>query len=247
MRLTCGVSLSLILIIGALVFSAPATVLERLVSAEQRVRLAECSGTLVQAGTCRIFLRSSSGWRHAGAVSYAWSFEPGLGVLLAFHHEGRRAGTLRPSLDGWTATDINLRTAILLPEILSQHSIDGWQLSGWQVISMPTLYCDWSSLNCTGRARIEFIDLVIGRTGRDPVGSYVLDLEAHPGGRMSAHLTTLSGPLTLEGRVEKPAGGDMRITGQAQPGPGVSDELRQLLAKLARRKDGDTFAFSLPP
>lgn len=247
MRLLYGISLSLILIIGALVFSAPATVLERLVSGEQRVRLAECSGTLFRSGTCRIFLRGSSGWRHAGAVSYAWSFEPSLGVHLALDHDGRRAGTLRPSLDGWTATDINLRTAILLPEILPQHSIGSWQLTGWQVISMPTLACDWRGLNCTGRARIEIIDLIIGRIGRDPVGSYVLDLEAHPGGRMSAQLRTLSGPLTLEGRMEKPTGGDMRITGQAKPGPGVSNELRQLLEKVARRKDPDTFSFSLPP
>lgn len=247
MRLAYGISLSLILIIGTLVVSAPATVLERLVSGDQRVRLAACSGTLLRSGSCRIFLRSGSGWRHAGAMSYAWSFEPKLGVRLTLHHDGRRAGILRPSLDGWTATDISLRTAILLPEILPQHSIGSWQLTGWQKISMPTLTCDWRGLICTGRARIEIIDLIIGRIGRDPVGSYVLDLEAHPGGRMSAQLATLAGPLTLEGRMEKPAGGNLRIDGQAKPGPGVSNELRQLLANVARRKDADTFTFSLPP
>jgi hypothetical protein len=246
-RLHHGIGLSLIVIIGALVLSAPATLLERLMPAEYPVRLADCSGTLLRSGACQVFLRVNSGWRHAGAVSYAWSVEQDHGLHLTLDHDGRRAGALHPSLDGWRVKDINLRTAILLPDVVPQYSIGAWQLTGWQVIAMPTLACDWRGSNCTGRARIEVIDLVIGRLSRDTVGSYALELEAHPGGRMSAQLTTLSGPLTLEGRMEKPPGGQMRITGQAKPGAGVSDEFRQVLAKIGRRKDPDTFAFSFPP
>lgn len=247
MRLQHGIGLSLILTVGALVLSAPASLLERLISEEHPVRLAECSGTLLKSGTCRVFLRINSAWRHAGAVSYAWSVKQDLGLHLVLQHDGRRSGTLQPSLDGWQAKDVNLRTAILLPDVLPQYSIGAWQPTGWQSIAMPTLACDWRGSNCTGRARIELIDLVIGRLSRDKLGSYVLDLEAHPGGRMSVQLTTLSGPLRLEGWMEKPRGGQMRITAQATVGAGVSDEFRQLLAKTGRRKDANTFAYSFPP
>lgn len=247
MRIRHGISLSLLLIMGALVLSAPASVLERLLPAEHPVRLADCSGTLLRSGTCRVFLRINSGWRHAGAVSYAWSVGQGLDLHLALQHDGRRSGTLHPSLDGWRAKDLNLRTAILLPDVLPQFSIGAWQPSGWQVIAVPTLACDWRGSECTGRASIEVIDLIIGRLSRDTLGSYALELEAHPGGRMNGQLTTLSGSLKLEARMEKPPGGQMRITGQAKPGAGFSDEFRQLLGKIARRKDPDTFVFSFPP
>lgn len=220
--------------------------LERLVPEELPMRLAACSGRLVGAGSCQAFLRAHSGWLHAGSVSYAWDFGPTLGLHLALNHDGRRAGTLHPGLHGWEARNVDLRTPIMLPDALPNNLISVWQPTGRQVISMPVLACDWRASNCTGRARIEFIDLTIGQPGHDPVGSYLLELDAPGKNRWSGKLSTLSGPLMLDGRVEKSPGMEMRMVGRARPGPGVSDGVRRLLADIARREDSDTFAYSFP-
>jgi hypothetical protein len=234
------------LTIGALMLTAPVAMLERLMPEELPLRFAACSGRLLRSGTCQVFLRGNSGWLSAGAVSYEWGFKPDPGVHLTLQQDGRRAGTLQPSFNGWQAKSIDLRMPMMLPDVLPKNSMTAWQLTARQVISVPALACDWRASNCTGRARIDVIDLVIGQFGRDPVGSYRMDLELVQGGRLIGHLSTLSGPLTLDGLVEKSPASGMQILGRARLGSGVTDDIRELLANIARREDANTFAYSFP-
>jgi hypothetical protein len=142
--------------------------------------------------------------------------------------------------------DIELRTQLMLPGDLPTNSVDAWHLTGRQVISAPVLACNWRASGCTGRLRIEVADLTIGRLGRDAVGSYGLDLEFAQERRMTGRLSTLSGPLTLDGQFEKSPVSGMRASGRAKPGAGVSDDLRRLLTDIARREDANTFVYSFP-
>ncbi len=249
MRTLYGICLALVvtaITVGVLGSTAPATLLERLVPEELPLRFAACSGKLLRSGTCQVFLRGNPGWQHAGVFSYDWGFKPDPGVHLTLQQDGRRAGIFQPSFEGWQAKDIDLRTQLMLPGVLPKNSVDAWQLTGRQVISTPVLACNWRASDCTGRLRIEVADLTIGRLGRDAVGSYGLDLEFAQEGRVTGRLSTLSGPLTLDGQFEKSPASGMRASGRAKLGAGVNDDIRRLLADIARREDANTFVYSFP-
>jgi hypothetical protein len=246
LRVRHGIAAAVLLLSGALVLTAPAAVLERLLPEDAPVRLAGCSGTLLGSGNCRVLVRSKSGWAHAGVVAYAWSLLPDKGLQLALAHDGRRAGTLQPSPRGWVATDIDVRLPAWAPDVLPRALNIDWQLTGSQVSTTPSLTCGWRGFSCLGRVRIEVRDLVVVQAGRDPIGSYALDLEFAEDGRVGGRLATLSGPLAIDGQGEKPPGAGMRISGRIKLGEGATDERRRFLENVARRESSDTYVYSYP-
>lgn len=246
MRPRHGIAAAVLLIAATLIATAPAALLERLLPEAVPVRVAGCSGTLLGSGSCRVLLRAKTGWMHAGVVAYAWSVDPDQGLRIALVHDGRGAGTLQPRPGGWTARDIDIRVPAWTPDVLPFGINLDWQSTSSQVGTRPSLSCGWRGSGCRGRVRIEVRDLTIAQAGRDPVGSYALELDFNEDGRVGGRLSTLAGNLAIDADIEKPAGAALRISGRIKPGEGVSADFRHLLDKLARREDSGSYLFSHP-
>lgn len=246
MRLRHGIIAAVLLIAVALIVTAPAALLERLLPEAAPVRLAGCSGTLLGSGSCRVLLQAKPGWMHAGIVAYAWSVEPEKGLQLALFHDGRHAGTLQPRPGGWTARDIDLRLPAWAPDVMPRGIKLDWQATGSRLATQPSLSCGWRGSVCQGRVRVEVRDLTVAQAGRDPVGSYALDLDFGEDGRVGGRLATLAGPVNIEGQIEKPPATGPRVSGRIKLGEGAGEELRRLLDNIARRESSDTFVYSYP-
>lgn len=246
MRLRHGIAAAAPLIAVALLVTAPATLLERLPPEGAPVRLAGCSGTLLGSGSCRVLLQAKPGWVPAGVVAYAWSVETDEGLQLGLTHDGRSAGRLQPRPGGWTARDIDLRLPAWAPDALPQGIKLDWQPASSQVSTRPSLSCGWRGSGCRGRVRIEVRELTIAQAGRDPVGSYALDLDFSEDGRVGGRLATLAGPLGIDGQFDKPLAAGPRVSGRIKLGEGAGDELRRLLDSIARREDSDTYLYTYP-
>ncbi len=236
----------MLLIAVALIVTAPAALLERMLPEAAPVRLAGCTGTLLGSGSCRVLLQAKTGWMHAGVVAYAWSVEPETGLQLALVHDGRGAGTLQPRPGGWTAREIDLRLPAWAPDALPRGVNLDWQSTSSQIGTRPSLSCGWRGSGCRGQVRVEVRDLAIAQAGRDPVGSYALDLHFSEDGRVGGRLATLAGPVNIEGQIEKPPAAGARISGRIKLSEGVSEELRRLLENIARRESSDTYLYSYP-
>lgn len=246
MRLRHGITAAVILIAVVLLVTAPATLLEHLLPEAAPVRLAGCSGTLLGSGSCRVLLQAKPGWMPAGVVAYAWSVEPHQGLQLALTHDGRSAGALQPRPGGWTARDIDFRLPAWVPDVLPRGINLDWQPTSSQVTTRQSLSCGWRGSGCRGRVRIEVHELTVAQAGRDPVGSYALDLDFSEDGRVGGRLVTLAGPLGIDGQFEKPTAAGPRISGRIKLGEGAGDELRRLLENIARRENADTYLYSYP-
>lgn len=246
MRVRHGIAAAVLLIAVALALTAPARVLERLLPEAAPVRLAGCAGTLLGSGSCRVLLQAKPGWMHAGVVAYAWRVNLDKGLLLALAHDGRSAGSLRPFPLGWRATDIDLRLPAWAPDVLPRGINIDWQATGIRLATQPSLSCGWRGSGCLGRVRIEVRDLVVARAGRDPLGSYALDLDLSEDGRVGGRLATLAGPVAIDGQIDKPPAAGARISGRIKVGEGAAEELRRLLENIARRENSDTYLYSYP-
>lgn len=246
MRHRHGIAAAVLLIAAALIVTAPAALLERLLPEAAPVRLAGCSGTLLGSGSCRILLQAKPGWMHAGVVAYAWRVEPDKGLQLALVHDGRSAGMLQPRPGGWTARDIDLRLPAWAPDLLPRGLTLDWQSTSSQVATRPSLSCGWRGSSCQGRVHIEVRELTVAQAGRSPVGSYALDLDFSEDGRLGGALATLAGPVGIDGKIEKSTAAGPRISGRIKLGEGASDELRRLLDNIARRENSDTYLYSYP-
>jgi hypothetical protein len=245
-RLRYGILASIVLIACALALLAPAATLERLMPEGLPVRLASCSGMLLQSGNCRVLVHAKSGWMNAGVVSYTWDFGSERGVRLRLAHDGDSAGSLQPTLRGWTATDIMVRLPVILPDVLPGNTNVDWRLTGRQVVTIPSLACRWGYVVCVGRGRLEITDLTVGLISRDPFGSYALDLEFMQDGHLAGRVATVSGLLRVEGQVEKSPSKELRVFGRIKLGDGATEDFRRILGTIAHAENSDTFAFSFP-
>lgn len=246
MRLRLGIGIVFVLTFVMLVLSAPAAILEHLGPSSNPIKVAGCSGWLWGAGSCRIFLKSDDGWMPAGMVSYAWRFGGDSGFHLALDHEGRAAGTIHPSRAGWTARSLEVRLPVLPIGLLPRHVFEPWQPTGMFAINAPLLSCEWDTHECMGRVRIQIDNLCAGKAG-NLLGSYLMNIEMRSGGEIQGQLSTLSGPLMLQGTVEKPSGQQARFVGRATMGAGVGDDVRQMIGAIARPVGTNSFVFPGAP
>lgn len=246
MRPRLGIGIVFVLTFVILVLSAPAAILERLALPSNPVKVAGCSGWLWGAGSCRIFMKSQSGWLPAGAISYMWRVSRDSGVHLALDHDGRRAGTIHPSFVGWTARGLEVRLPMLPIGVLPKHISDPWQPTGRFAITVPLVSCGWDTGECAGKGRIQIDNLCAGKAG-SLLGNYLMDIEIRHGGSIQGQLTTPSGPLMLQGMFEKSPGQQTRIVGRATVGSEIGDDIRQLLGAIARPDGANSFIYPRPP
>ena len=246
MRLRVVIGVAFFLTLVMLVLSAPAAILERLGAPSNPVRVAGCTGWLWGAGSCRVFLKSHDGWLPAGVISYVWRVTRDYGVHLALDHDGRAAGTIHPSLDGWESRGLEFRLSNLPTGLLPGYIFDPWQPTGRLAISAPTVLCEWKSWECSGNWRIQIDNLCAGKAG-SLLGNYLIDIEIRPGGHIQGQLTTPSGPLLLEGRFEKSPGQQPKIAGRATLRAEVGDDVRQLFGTIAKPDGANSFIFPRAP
>ncbi len=245
MRLRLGIAITFVLTLVFLVLSAPAAILERLGPSSNPIKAAGCTGWLWAAGSCRIFMKSNDGWLPAGVISYVWRVSRDSGVHLVLDHDGRAAGTIHPSLDGWTARSLEFRLSTLPTGLLPKHIADPWQPTGRLAITVSSVSCGWDSGQCAGKGRIQIDNLCAGRAG-SLLGDYLMDIEIRPGGHIHGQLTTPSGPLRLQGTFEKSPGQKPRIVGRATMGAEVGDDVRQLFGAIAQQDGANSFIFPGP-
>ncbi len=242
MRLRLGIAITFFLTSVFLVLSAPTAILELLGPSSNPIKVAGCTGWLWAAGSCRIFMKSHDGWLPAGVISYGWRVSRDSGIHLVLEHDGRAAGTIRPSLDGWTARNLDFRLSTLPTGLLPKHIADPWQPTGRLAVTVPLVSCGWSSGECAGKGRFQIDNLCAGKSS-SLLGDYLVDIEARPGGHFQGQLTTPSGPLGLQGTFEKSPGQQPRIVGRATMGAVVGDDIRQLFGAIAQQDGANSFIF----
>lgn len=242
MRLRLGIGIAFVLTFVFLVLSTPSAILERLAPPTSPVKVAGCTGWLWGAGSCRIFMKSRDGWLPAGVGSYVWRVNRDSGVHLALDHDGRAAGTIHPSLAGWSAKGLDVRLSALPIALLPKHIVEPWQPTGRFALQVPLVSCGWDPGECALKGRIQIDNLCAGKAG-SLLGDYLIDIETRPGGHIQGQLTTLSGPLKLQGKFEKSAEQQPHIAGRATMGAEVGEDVRQLFGAIAKPDGANSFIF----
>jgi general secretion pathway protein N len=102
----------------------------------------------------------------------------------------------------------------------------------------------WAGGDGTGSARLDVKSLAVAEFSATPLGSYRLNLTPEANSVRLA-LTTLSGPLSLEGKgaVDRSR---MSCEARAQLNEGASAELGKILSHIARREGDKTWHLSCP-
>lgn len=245
-RVALGAGVFLALTCAALVLSAPAAIMERMDTLATSVRVGGCSGRLWWKGSCRMFLRSHDGWASAGLISFSWRVDRDSGLYLALDQDGRTAGTVQPSLNGWSAKIVEFRLPAVPIGALPNAIFEAWKPTARFAIVAPLISCDWGASSCGGQGRIRIENLSAGKAASF-LGNYLMDIEIHPGGLVQGQLSTLSGPLALQGRFEKSRGQAPRIVGNATLGSGVGNDIRRFLEAVAQPDGANKFTFARAP
>ena len=215
---------------------------------EGRVRLADATGT-VWAGRGRLVLadveardRAQGSASVPGVVvpgAFRWELSPWplvVGLLDArIEHDSMR----RPALVTGRADELRIS-----PGTLSLPAVDLDRLgSPWNTIR-PTgaLTVAWENVTLRGgrfdgRATIELAEAASALTPVRPLGSYRIEIVGS-GAQARVGMTTLTGPLRLQGQGTWDAGSGLRFTAEARADEPEQDRLQTLLGLLGVR-DGD--------
>ncbi len=236
-------------IVAVVLQQAPASLLDVALArlTEGRVRLAESTGT-VWAGSGRIVLADVAGPRErpVGAVPgvvlpgrFGWRLSPWpllVGVLDArIEHDSMR----QPVLLTGRAGELRATPGTLVwpPVALDRMG------SPWNTIR-PTgaLTLSWNAVTLRsgrfdGQATIELRDVASALTPVRPLGTYRIAMTG-AGSEAKVGMTTLSGPLKLEGSGAWTARTGLRFTAEARAEGPERSRLQPLLGLLGRR-DGE--------
>jgi general secretion pathway protein N len=223
---------------------------------EGRVRLADATGT-VWAGRGRLVLadvegrdRRSDGVRAAAASSatvpgvvlpgaFRWQLSPWpllVGMLDArIEHDSMG----RPALVTGRADELRIS-----PGTLTLPPVDLDRLgSPWNTIRPAgTLTVSWENVTLRsgrfdGRASIELAEAASALTPVRPLGTYRIEVVGS-GAQARVGMTTLSGPLKLQGQGTWDVRGGLRFTAEARADASEQDRLQTLLGLLGVR-DGE--------
>lgn len=237
----------LVAIAAVLLTQAPASLLDVAVSrlTQGRVRLAEATGT-VWTGSGRIVLADVADARErpVGAVAgvvlpgrFGWRLSPWpllVGVLDArVEHDSMR----QPVLLTGRAGELRATPGTLVwpPVALDRMG------SPWNTIR-PTgaLTLSWDAVTLRGgrfdgQATIELRDVASALTPVRPLGTYRIAMTG-AGAEAQVGMTTVSGPLKLEGSGTWNARTGLRFTAEAQADGPERSRLQPLLGLLGRRE-----------
>lgn len=232
----------LLLIAGAVIATAPATLVEELLPDRMPVRLAACSGSF-WSGSCRAFLQTGGDWSPAGIIGFEWSISATDGVHVRLAQDDRTAGIVQLSPLRWQARDLAFSTPAWLFGLSAPGATGLWHPMGRQTLEMPAFECEWAGQSCVGRGRVAVRDLSFAASGSSPVGSYALDFDLGKGEKLSGRLATLDGLLKVSGTLERSPGKRTRLAGRATADTGTPDAVRRLLEQVAVSEGPNVFRF----
>jgi general secretion pathway protein N len=258
-----GLTAGVLCALGVLVVSAPAVWLDWGVAqaTQGRVRLAQAQGT-VWNGSARIVLadlrdarqtqsdlggRSDRAERSGGALAglsipgaFSWALQPGALLSGRIELDLRHSSQTLPSrisagLSGVAIT----RGAMSLPSLALERLGSPWN-SLRPAASVQLAWDDWQ-FDPQGRARgrvvVELSGVSAAVSSVRPLGTYRGELVSS-GEQARVILSTLTGPLHLEGNGQWTRRSGLSMTAQAWADPQESDRLQPMLSLMGRR-EGD--------
>jgi len=235
-RTTRGIALVLLLL-TALVASAPARLLGLLVPADQVV-MQGFSGTLWQGSVGRCLLRTGAGYLHLGRVN--WQLRP-LSLLLFAPRLQLESSWGSQRLQGelvlHDAQDIDLyRLEASVPADLLRHFVPV-ALAGTLEAQVARLSLR-SGLPREGEGRLIWRDGVwLAPRGPLALGSYAVDFMQPQGEPLAAQVVTLAGPLRASGSAQLE---DRRYAVDVllESDTPLDEQLQQALSLIARPVTG---------
>jgi general secretion pathway protein N len=226
-----GLSAFAVAFVGALIFWAPATLIDaRLARAsEGRLRLAEAQGSL-WSGAGWIEIREAEG-RAGIAKRVAWRVLPTslLRGRLVAEVELDQAVEPFPVTMSLSSIEI-LQAGITLPAAalgLGMPKLAPFRLTGDVLVKIPRLSLERGRVD--GNATLQWRAAGSALTPVSPLGDYEVQFKA-AGRAMQAALSTLEGPLQLDGKGAWSNGGPPSFLATAR----VPAQLREQLSPLFR-------------
>ena len=232
-------------LLGLLVY-APATLIDAVLGrvSDGRVRLAEASGTL-WSGTGLIEIRASGG-KAGVAKSIAWRFRPQSLLRGHLDCEIRLDRSDREFPVAIYPTRVELANAtIAFPAMilgLAVPKLGPLSLTGEILIRIAHL--SFGLGGSKGHATLQWHDAGSALTAVSPLGDYQLNIASEAAGA-KMRLSTLKGPLQIDGGGSWPAGGRLAFQATALVPRPYQGQLEPLLRLIAVERGQGRFALRL--
>ncbi len=227
MRTPAIVALGIAAYLAFLVATIPASVLVHSLRQPGALDLDGARGTLWN-GSARATIAAPGAVLELRALRWRWLPARLAGGRLAFEVEAEAPGIegrleLARGLGGVGLRDVHAQAqAASLAQIAP--ILGAWRPEGTLTLSAPSIA--WDARGASGDARLEWRDAALALSAVRPLGSYRIDAHGE-GGPAKLAVSTLDGPLRIEGRGVLAASGAWSFTGSAR-GP-------QALAPLLER------------
>lgn len=227
-----GLALALLFLAGAL-SALPASWLSWPVArlSDRHWDVSEAKGTLWNGSAQLVYLGPSGEVQTMSPLAWQWQPRALLSGLLAWHVDS--AG--QPGLVqlGFGKQEVR-GLAVSLPVAALANLSKTWQaarLGGELQLNIPQLARQGQTIS--GNAQVLWRGASTPLTTALPFGSYQLDLSGTPQG-LSLSLSTLEGPLMLNGQGSWPANGAFNMAGTADSPPDKYDALKPLMLMLGQ-------------
>jgi general secretion pathway protein N len=230
---------------GLLVW-APATIVDAQLkrATDGRLRLSQAQGT-IWAGSGLLELRDARG-ANAIAKDFAWRVLPDslwhgrLVCEVTLENQGRpflvSAAISKVSI---TNAEINLPAAAMA---LAEPRLKPLKLSG--DVALRTTNLAMGAGEMLGNVTLQWRNAGSAFTPVSPIGSYELQLNGE-GKSVSARLSTLQGPLQLDGSGAWPIGQNPQFQATVRVPPQYQEQFTPLLRLISVQRDQDTFELQL--
>ncbi|MGC0153849.1 type II secretion system protein N [Chromobacterium vaccinii] len=229
----CGyLSLALLLLAGAL-SALPASWLSVPVGrlSEQHWGVSDARGTLWDGSAQLVYLGPAGEVQGMSPLAWQWQPKALLSGLLVWHLDSAgQPGMLQLGLGKQEVRGL----ALSLPVAALANLSKTWQaarLGGELQLNIPQLARQGKDIS--GSAQLAWRGAASPLTTVLPFGSYQLDVAGTPQG-LNLNLSTLEGPLMLNGQGGWPAGGAFTMAGTADSPPDKYDALKPLMLMLGQ-------------
>ncbi len=239
MRAPAIVALGVAAYAAFLAATIPASVLVQRLRQPGVVDFAGERGTLWQ-GSAQAIVGAPGSVVELRSLRWRWLPAQLAAGRLAFEVEAVAPGfeghlELARGLGGIRARDVHAQAqAATLAQVAP--ILGAWRPEGTLTLSAPSI--DWDGRGARGDARVEWHDAALALSAVRPLGSYRIDAHG-AGGPAQLAVSTLDGPLRIEGRASFAASGAWSFTGAARGTGPQAATLAPLLDRLGPlRPDG---------
>ncbi len=246
-RLTVWVTVFLVAVMVMLAATAPAALPTSMIeiATGRRLKMVSSSGSAWHGGGLLITVAPSTLPIEPLAIRWTTDFGSLYRGEVVFHIDlGAQPVRITVTPHRWNidSAGVRLPMAFLRPFFPRVVANSSW--TGEVQFTANGLAQTWAGGDGHGTARIEVKSLAVAEFSATPLGSYRLDLKPDENS-MSLVLTTLSGPLGLDGKGALDRS-RMACEVRAQLNEGASAELGKVLNHVARREGDRTWHLACP-